>query len=162
MEQITQGREWNWIIKSLTLACVSMLYSCRNIFFKSSKNKISDFKSREPSHGTIFRSKVTWEKKTSGENYFISQVQVLLASHAIKSLVRKFSNPRMKNSAAHSAKNLSHIREYLLCESCSRFMLSWLTRLSMLNPAHSNQQSFDSFEGGAQTKRGPNTNPNHL
>lgn len=95
-------------------------------------------------------------KKTSGEYYFISQVQVFLASHAIKSFVRKFSNPRMKNSAVLSTKNLSHIREYLLCECCSRFMLSWLALLMMLNPAHSNQQSFDSLEGGAQTKRGPN------
>lgn len=131
-----------------------MLYSCRNIFLRSSKNKISECKSREPSHGTIFRSKVTCEKKKkTGENYFISQAQVFLASHAIKSFVCKFSNPRIKNSAALSTKNLSHIREYLLCECCSRFMLSWLTLLSVLNPAHSNQQ-FWQFGGWSPNKEG--------
>lgn len=127
----------------MTLACVSLkVYALQlqKYIFKKQQKKFLNVKAENPPMELYLGQKSHVRKKTSGENYFISQLQVFLASHAIKSSVRKFSNPRTKNSAALSTKNLSHIRECLLCKCCSRFMLSWLTLLSALNPAHSNQQ----------------------
>lgn len=40
----------------------------------------------------------------------------------------------------------SHTGEFLVCERCSRFMLSGVTLLSKLESAHFNKRTFDSFE----------------